>query len=116
MLHREPVMLKRSPIRCRHAPSTTPVAIGQPEASATWPGWNASGRHSAQRDPEAFDKLVTGAEDVLTTELTGWVQQMNDAMAELKNRQDSAAKKAASAPDGGHASSTEPRDDKHCGD
>jgi hypothetical protein len=39
--HREPVMARRSPIICRHAPSITPVAIGQPDASA----WS-QGRYS----------------------------------------------------------------------
>jgi hypothetical protein len=63
----------------------------------------------AKRDePAAFDDLVTSAEDVLATELTGWVQQMNDAMAELKNRQDAAAKKAASAPADGQEATAEP--------
>jgi hypothetical protein len=58
--------------------------------------WQALG--PAERDPAAYDTLVTSAEDVFATELTGWVQQMNDAMTELKNRKDSAAKKAVSAP------------------
>lgn len=63
----------------------------------------------AQRDePAAFDDLVTSAEDVLATELTGWVQQMNDAMAELKNRQEAAAKNA-SAPGREHEATAEPR-------
>ena len=52
--------------------------------------WGA--RSPDQRTPLAFEDLVRGAEDVLTTELAGWVQQMNDAMRELKNQQASAAK------------------------
>jgi hypothetical protein len=31
---RAPVMSRRSPMRCRQAPSITPVAIGQPAARA----------------------------------------------------------------------------------
>lgn len=41
-----------------------------------------------ERDATAFVGLVQSTEDVLTTELAGWVQQMNDAMAELKSRRD----------------------------
>jgi hypothetical protein len=47
-----------------------------------------------QRNPAAFSGLVTAAEDVLTSELVGWVQQMNDAMRELKERQASSAAQA----------------------
>jgi len=41
-----------------------------------------------ERDTTAFLGLVEGTETVLTTELAGWVQQMKDAMAELKSRDD----------------------------
>lgn len=39
-----------------------------------------------ERDATAFVSLVQSTEDRMTTELAGWVQQMNDAMAELKTR------------------------------
>jgi SLOG in TRPM, prokaryote/SMODS and SLOG-associating 2TM effector domain 1/Protein of unknown function (DUF4231) len=44
-------------------------------------------RDPAERDAAALGELVAGTEDVLTTELAGWVQQMNDAMAELKSHE-----------------------------
>jgi hypothetical protein len=40
-----------------------------------------------------FETLVTRAETVLTTELSGWVQQMTDALAELQDQQSEAAAK-----------------------
>jgi hypothetical protein len=48
-------------------------------------GWHA--RCAQHRTPEAFHDLVTSSEAVLTTELSGWVQQMNDALRELASRQ-----------------------------
>lgn len=45
-----------------------------------------------ERDGTAFLSLVEGTETVLTTELAGWVQQMKDAMAELKTRDDERAR------------------------
>lgn len=68
--------------------------------------WQAL-RRPTQCDLAAFEKLVTSAEDVLATELTGWVQQMNDAMSEL-NRKDAAARKAAPAPGGEQEATAEP--------
>jgi SLOG in TRPM, prokaryote/SMODS and SLOG-associating 2TM effector domain 1/Protein of unknown function (DUF4231) len=59
--------------------------------------WLARG--AGQRDPQAFVALVTNAETVLTTELGGWVQQMNEALRELADRQADAAKLAESPPD-----------------
>ena len=47
--------------------------------------WLALG--PAERDSAAFGQLVADTEDVLTTELACGVQQMNDAMAELKRRE-----------------------------
>ena len=41
---------------------------------------------AGERGPTAFGQLVEGTEQVLNTELAGWVQQMNDAMADLKTR------------------------------
>jgi hypothetical protein len=38
-----------------------------------------------QRNQAAFEKLVVAAENSLTSELAGWVQQMNDAVREFKN-------------------------------
>jgi SLOG in TRPM, prokaryote/SMODS and SLOG-associating 2TM effector domain 1/Protein of unknown function (DUF4231) len=52
--------------------------------------WDA--RSTGHRTPEAFHKLVTSSESVLTTELSGWVQQMNDALRELAARQAEDAK------------------------
>jgi hypothetical protein len=48
--------------------------------------WQA--RPAASRDLAAFAQLVTRTEAALTAELAGWVQQMNDAMTELKDSQD----------------------------
>ncbi len=42
---------------------------------------------AGERGPIAFGQLVEGTEQVLNTELAGWVQQMNDAMADLKTRE-----------------------------
>ena len=40
-----------------------------------------------------LERLVTAGETVLTTELSGWVQQMTDALAELQQQQSDAASK-----------------------
>jgi hypothetical protein len=42
---------------------------------------------AGDRDSAAFGRLVAGTEQVLNTELAGWVQQMNDAMTDLKTRE-----------------------------
>jgi SLOG in TRPM, prokaryote/SMODS and SLOG-associating 2TM effector domain 1/Protein of unknown function (DUF4231) len=47
--------------------------------------WSA--RSPAARTSRAFKELVSRCESVLTAELGGWVQQMNDALRELANRQ-----------------------------
>jgi SLOG in TRPM, prokaryote/SMODS and SLOG-associating 2TM effector domain 1/Protein of unknown function (DUF4231) len=65
-------------------------------------GWRALG--TAQPDSGEFKKLVNRSETVLTSELTGWVQQMSDTMHELASRQASMADqiepgKAAEAPE-----------------
>jgi hypothetical protein len=46
----------------------------------------------AEPDPERFDDLVSRGEAVLSTELGGWVQQMNEALRELQARQAGAAR------------------------
>ena len=51
--------------------------------------WRA--RSPAQPTPQHSTDLVTRGETVLTSELTGWVQQMSDTMHELKNKQASMA-------------------------
>jgi SLOG in TRPM, prokaryote/SMODS and SLOG-associating 2TM effector domain 1/Protein of unknown function (DUF4231) len=49
-------------------------------------------RDAGRRDPEAFVALAASAETVLTTELGGWVQQMNEALHELADQQADSAK------------------------
>jgi hypothetical protein len=46
-----------------------------------------------------FETLVTRGETVLTTELSGWVQQMTDALAKLQDQQSEAAAKVEQQPD-----------------
>ncbi len=55
----------------------------------SWPASNATGKGSAQPSSTSgeFEKLVNRSEAVLTDELTGWVQQMRDAMQEIENKQ-----------------------------
>jgi SLOG in TRPM, prokaryote/SMODS and SLOG-associating 2TM effector domain 1/Protein of unknown function (DUF4231) len=50
-------------------------------------------RQTGPLSPEAFHDLVTRGETVLTTELGGWVQQMNDAIHALQAQQSDAASK-----------------------
>ena len=50
-------------------------------------GWQASGP-AEKVDPAVFDKLVTECEKTLATELSGWVQQMNDTLQELQRDQE----------------------------
>ena len=45
----------------------------------------------AQQNNTAFKHLVTGCEAALATELSGWVQQMNDALHDLRRDQAEAA-------------------------
>lgn len=52
--------------------------------------WDA--RSPQNRTPEAASELISNGESVLTAELAGWVQQMNDALRELATRADSATK------------------------
>jgi hypothetical protein len=53
-------------------------------------------------EPAAFETLVVNAETTLTNEFAGWVQQMNDAMRELKNRQANAANQNGPADSSHH--------------
>jgi hypothetical protein len=48
-------------------------------------GWHALS--PAQRNGPAFKRLITGCEAALATELSGWVQQMNDALEDLRHDQ-----------------------------
>jgi hypothetical protein len=41
-----------------------------------------------QADPAAFEQLVTDCETALGTELSGWVQQMNDTLQDLKHEKE----------------------------
>ncbi len=59
--------------------------------------WHA--RIPQNRTPEAFSDLVSHAETVLTTELSGWVQQMNDTLRELTARQNDATSTASDDSD-----------------
>lgn len=52
--------------------------------------WRA--RSPARRNAAAFKDLVTRGELVLTSELTGWVQQMGDTMQDLQHKQAEAAR------------------------
>ncbi len=65
----------------------------------------------AEPDPERFEDLVSRGEAVLSTELGGWVQQMNEALRELQARQADAARQVEPGlptpprlPGGGHRS------------
>ncbi len=44
------------------------------------------------RHTESFEQLVSTTEQILETENMGWVQQMHDALAELRNTQEKIAK------------------------
>ena len=58
--------------------------------------WSA--RRETDHDPARFEDLVRRGEDVLTTELGGWVQQMNEALRDLQERQSDAARRVESGP------------------
>lgn len=53
---------------------------------------------AAQLSPAVLADLVTRGEAVLSTELTGWVQQMTDAVKELQQQQAEARSKADGDP------------------
>ena len=54
-------------------------------------GWWRALPALAKADPANVDTLVEHAEKVLELELAGWVQKMQDALAELRKREDTAA-------------------------
>lgn len=49
-----------------------------------------------QGEPRNFDMLVERTELVLQSELTGWLQEMRDALARLHSRQDTPPQEAPS--------------------
>jgi TRPM family ion channel/conflict system pore-forming effector with SLATT domain/uncharacterized protein DUF4231 len=55
-------------------------------------GWWLALAPEAQADAANVDKLVEHAENVLDSEMDGWVQKMQDALAELRKEQEDAAK------------------------
>ena len=57
--------------------------------------WRA--RSPAQQNAAAFNQLATDGEKVLTSELTGWVQQMSDTIKDLKRKQAEADESIESA-------------------
>jgi hypothetical protein len=61
-------------------------------------GWAALA--PGERDAAAFEDLVTRGEAVLTTELGGWVQQMDEAIRKQQARQAEAALRRESQPPG----------------
>lgn len=61
-------------------------------------GWWEALSPDEQADPANLDKLIEHAEKVLGSELDGWVQKMQDALATLRKDQDEAAK-AQNQPD-----------------
>jgi hypothetical protein len=61
--------------------------------------WRALSR--AQQDDAAFRRLVADCESALSTELYGWVQQMNDAFQDLRHDQASEASRIEVAGDSG---------------
>jgi hypothetical protein len=54
-------------------------------------GWWRALPAAAKADPANVDKLVEHSEKVLELELAGWVQKMQDALAELRKRQEETA-------------------------
>jgi hypothetical protein len=56
-------------------------------------GWWQALSLDEQADPTNLDKLIDHAETVLESELVGWVQKTQDALATLRKDQDDAAKK-----------------------
>jgi hypothetical protein len=50
-------------------------------------GWWVALSAEDQADPKKIQKLVETTEDVLASEQTGWVQQMQDALAKLRQDQ-----------------------------
>ncbi len=61
-------------------------------------GWRAL--RPAQQNEAAFTHLVAGCEAALASELSGWVQQMNDTLEDLRRSQASAASRIAQPENG----------------
>jgi len=78
----------RSPGQVLCTSSGTPHATNLAGLERDW-----RARSPAQRNAAAIKDLVARGEMVLTSELTGWVQQMSDTMQDLKHRQADAAKR-----------------------
>jgi hypothetical protein len=51
-------------------------------------GWWTALRPDEQSDPSNVDALVQHTEQVLATELSGWTQRMQDALANLRKDQE----------------------------
>ena len=49
--------------------------------------WWVALTNQKKQDPSNIKNLVENTENILQTELTGWVQQMEDALAKLKAQQ-----------------------------
>jgi hypothetical protein len=49
--------------------------------------WWTALPHEKRKDPETIKQLVDNTEKVFQNELKGWVQQMEDALAELQEKQ-----------------------------
>jgi hypothetical protein len=58
--------------------------------------WTAD--RGTDQDQARFEDLVRRGEEVLTTELGGWVQQMNEALRDLQERQADAARRVEGGP------------------
>jgi len=54
-------------------------------------GWWTALRPDEQGDPSNVDALVQHTEQVLATELSGWTQRMQDALANLRKDQEKEA-------------------------
>ncbi len=75
--------------RCRNLLQVDNTIVTDNQAAARLAGlqrgWRAMS--GAQRDDAALERLVTDCESALAAELSGWVQQMNDAIQDLPRDQ-----------------------------
>ena len=62
-------------------------------------GWWTALRPDEQVDPSNVDALVQHTEQVLATELSGWAQRMQDALANLRKDQEKAADDLRKVPE-----------------
>ena len=71
-----------------------PTLVAYNQAAARLEGvrraWEA--QPAAKRDFDSFEKLVADSEGVLATELSGWVQQMNQAIEEAARKSETSAR------------------------